>query len=328
MKLAFDTLALVAGVLAVQFLPGQVQAQSAYPAQNLRIIVPFGPGSGPDPLARRLAERLVEQLGIPVVVETREGAGGQVGAQAIAAAPANGSAIGVVASPPFTSVPNFQKRPAYDPEAQFTHIARLMTTPLMIVGSNRAAFTNFAEMQDYAKKNPGKLTYATSGSGSASFLSMETVKLAAGVNVLAVPYKSNAQQMTDTIAGIVDMNVVSLAGSLQQVRSNSVRALAVGSEKRSPTLPNVPTLAEVTGKADLDAVVAYGVIGPRGIPEPLVTRLAAEMSKALETPQMVQFAESSGAVIGFQGPAAWGNSVRKSVLNARQVIQTLNLPLE
>jgi len=290
--------------------------------------VPFGPGSGPDPVARRMAERLTEQLGIPVVIETREGAGGQVGSQAIANALPNGATIGVVASPPFTSVPNFQKRPSYDPETQFTHIARLMTTPLMIVSSMHAPFTNFAEMQDYAKKNPGKLSYATSGSGSASFLSMETVKLAAGINVLAVPYKSNAQQMTDTIGGTVHMNVVSLAGSLQQVRAGAVRALAVGSEKRSPVLPNVPTLAEVTGKADLDAVVAYGVIGPRGIPEALVNRLAAEMQKALETPQMIQFAESSGAMMGFQGPAQWSASVRKSVLNARQVIQTLNLPLE
>lgn len=299
-----------------------------YPAQALRIIVPFGANSGPDPVARRIGERLAEQLGISVVIENKEGAGGQIGAQAIASATPNGAVIGLTASPPFASVPYFQKKPSYDPDAQFTHIARVLTTPLMIVSSKHAPFTNFAEMQDYAKKNPGKLRYATSGVGSASFLAMETVKLAVGMDVEYVPYKSNGQQMIDTISGVVQLNVVSVAGAFPQVKSGNVRAIAVGSERRIALMPDVPTIAEATGKSELDAQVVYGFVGPKGMPPALVDRLSEEIRKAMASPQVLSMFESMGAEAAHQPPAEFAETIRKSVANSKRVIQSLKIPLE
>lgn len=321
--------AMVAGLIAA-FQPVVASAQQAqpYPVQTLRIIVPFGASSGPDPAARRIGERLAEQMGISVVIENREGAGGQIAAQAIISAPPNGSVIGLFAIPPFTSIPFMQKKPTYDPDTQFTHIARVISTPLMIVASKQAPFTNFEQMQDYAKKNPGKLSYATSGTGAASFLSMETVKLALGLDILAVPYKSTGQQMTDTIAGVVALNVVSVAGGVGQVQAGNVRAIAVGSEKRNALMPDVPTIAEASGRPDLEAVVSYGFVGPRGMPEAVVNRLSAEISKAMTTQQLTGLVASMGADAAFLPPAPFGDWVRRSVANSKQVIQTLKLVTE
>lgn len=316
----------VTGAFAVA--PQSAKAQTAYPAQSLRIIVPFGASSGPDPVARRIGERLAEQLRIPVVIENKEGAGGQVGALAIATAPPNGSVIGLIASPPFSSVPYFHKTPSYDPVGQFTPIARVLTTPLMIVGNKNAPFTNFSEMREYAKKNPGKLNYATSGTGSASFLSMEGVKLAMGMDITSVPYKSTGQQMTDVIAGVVQLNVVSVAGGFPQVKAGNVRAIAVGSAKRNPLMPSVPTIAEASGRPELDATVVYGFVGPRGMPEAIVNQLSAEIAQAIASPQIVSMIESMGADSAYQAPAEFGETIRKSVVNSKEVIQALKLPLE
>lgn len=302
-------------------------AADAYPVSTLRIIVPFGASSGPDPVARVIGERLAEQMGINVIVENREGAGGQVGALAAAAAPANGSVILIVASPPFASTPFLQKKPAYDPVTQFTPIARALTTPLMLIGSKLAPFTTFDEMREYAKRNPGKLNYASSGTGTGSHLAMEQVKLAAGLDIAFVPYKNTGQQMTDLIGGQVQLNVPSVAGAISQVKAGNVRALAVGSAKRSPLMPEVPTFAEATGQADMEAVVWYGFLGPRGMPDAVVARLSSEISKALASPKMVALIESMGAEYAYQPPGEFVETVRRGVADARRMIEHLKIPL-
>ena len=302
-------------------------AQERYPVSTLKIIVPFGASSGPDPVGRRLAERLAEQMGITVVVENREGAGGSLGAQAVANAPADGSVILIVASPPFASAPFLQKRPAYDPVAHFTPIARVLTTPLMLVASKHAPFTNFDEFREYAKRHPGKLNYASSGTGSGSHLFMESLKMAAGnLDVTFVPYKSTGQQMTDVIGGQVQLNVPSVAGAIQQVKAGNVRALAVGSARRSPLMPDVPTFAEASGTPGLEATVWYGIFGPRGMPDAVAQRLSAEIGRAIATPQITALLESMGAEPAFQGSAEFVQTVARGVGDARRLIDALKLP--
>jgi tripartite-type tricarboxylate transporter receptor subunit TctC len=287
--------------------------------------VPFGNSSGLDPIARRIGERLGEQMNIKVTVENREGASGQVGVMAAVAAPPDGSTIVLVVNPPFAALPYMRKKPPYEPLVDLTPIARVVITPLMLIASNLSPFKTFDEMEQVAKKNPGKLNYGSSGVGTASHLKMEQLKLLKALDIKFVPYKSTGQQMTDTIGGQIELSMPSVAGGVGQVQAGLVQALAVGSSKRIPLLPKVPTLAEATGQANFEAVVWYGFMGPKGMPAPIVARLAAEIEKALESPAMVKIAESMGADRAFLGPVPFTDMLRKDAENTRDLIQKLNI---
>lgn len=297
-----------------------------YPAKSLRIIVPFGSSSGLDPVARRIGERLAEQMGIAVVVENREGASGQVGVLAAVAAPADGSTIVLVVNPPFAALPYMRKKAPYDPLLDLTPIARVVNTPLMLISSNSAPFKTFQEMEQAARQQPGKFSYGSAGIGTASHLKVEQIKLARSLDIKFVPYKSTGQQMTDTIGGQLDLSMPSLAGGLPQVQAGRVRALAIGSSKRTPLLPDVPTLAEALGQPGYEAVVWYGFMGPKGLPEPIAARLAQEIEKALATPALAQTAETLGAERSFLGPVAFREMLRKDAEDTRTLILRLNLP--
>lgn len=304
-----------------------LQAQT-YPPNSLRIIVPFGSSSGLDPVARRIGERLAEQMHIPVVVENREGASGQVGVMAAVSAPPDGRTIVLVVNPPFAALPYMRRKPAYDPLTDLVPIARVVNTPLMLIASTHAPFKTFEEMEQAARAQPGKFNYGSAGAGTASHLKMEQFKLAKNLNIGFVPYKSTGQQMTDTIGGQLDLSMPSLAGGLPQVQAGRVRALAIGSLKRNPLLPAVPTFAEGTGQPDFEAVVWYGFMGPKGMPAQFVNILAAEIEKALDTPAMAKTAETLGAERAFMGPVAFGEMLRKDAESTRILIQRLNLPMQ
>ena len=303
-------------------------AADPYPVSTLRIIVPFGASSASDPVARRLGDLLSKQMDITVVVENREGGSGLLGSMLVANSPPNGSIVILVANPPFAAVPLLQKKPAYDPEAQFTPIARVMTSALMVVGSKHAPFTTFAEMREYAKRNPGKLNYASSGTGSASHLNMEALKLATGLEATFVPYKNTGQQMTDVIGGQIQLNVPSLPGGYPQVKAGNVNGLAVGSLKRSALMPEVPTFAEVSGQPGLEAVVWYGIMGPRGMPPAVVSRLSAEIGKAVANPQLIALIESIGAEPHYQPSEEFGLGIKRGIASARKLIDHLKIPLQ
>lgn len=327
MKLSIASMLKSLTVVLSLGVAASVQAD-AYPAKSLRIIVPFGSSSGLDPVARRIGERLAEQMNIPVIVENREGASGQVGVMAAVAAPADGSTIVLVVNPPYAALPYIRKKPAYDPVADLTPIARVINSPLMLISSNHASFKTFEEMEKAAKKEPGKLNYGSSGIGTASHLKMEQLKLLKGLDISFVPYKSTGQQMTDVIGGQIDLSMPSVAGGVSQVQAGRVRALAVGSSARNPLLPAVPTLAEATGQANFEAVVWYGFMGPKGLPATIVAKLAEEIEKALDSPAMAKTAETLGAERAFLGPVAFAAMLRRDAGDTRDLIQRLKLPLE
>ncbi|CAN5445993.1 tripartite tricarboxylate transporter substrate binding protein BugE [soil metagenome] len=303
------------------------QAQT-FPNKPIRIIVPFGASSGLDPIGRGIGERLAEQMGVPVFVENREGAGGQVGVMAAVASPPDGSTIIIVVNPPYAAAPYMRAKLPYDPLTDLTPIARVVTTPLMLIASNQSGLNTFSEMVQVAKSQPGKLSYGSSGVGTASHLKMEQIKLVDKLDIKFVPYKSTGQQMMDTVGGQLDLSFPSLAGGLPQVQSGKVRALAIGSPQRNPLLPAVPTLAEATGKPGLEAVVWYAFMGPKGMPHDVVARLASEIEKALDTPAMAKVAETLGAERSFLGPVGFTEQVRKSAEESRSLIKELNIMVQ
>lgn len=309
-------------------LPAMSHAADAYPNKPVRMIVPFGASSGLDPVARALAERLTAQTGQSFIVENREGAGGTVGVKAGASAAPDGYTITMIVHPPFAAAPYLQRKLPYDPINDFVPITRVSTTPLILIANNDAPFKTMAEMVSYARANPGKLNYASSGIGTASHLYMEQVKLAQNLKITFIPYKSTGQQMTDTIGGQVHLSLPSLIGGMPQVQGGKVRLLAVGTAQRHPNIPNTPTFAEGFNQPGFEAVVWYGFVGPKGMPEAAVAKLNAEFGIALNSPQVTKVLTDSGAEKAPSTPAEFAAMINSGATNAQRIIKELKIELQ
>jgi tripartite-type tricarboxylate transporter receptor subunit TctC len=300
-------------------------AQGHYPSRPLRLIVPFGAGSGLDVVGRSFAECLSEQMKVPVVVENREGAGGTIGTVAVARAASDGYTIVLTAHAPFGVAPFLQAGTTYDPIADFAPITKVALIPMLLVSSNSAPFKNFQEMVALAKANPGKLDYASSGVGTPSQLSVEMIKHELGLDIIAVPYKSTGQAMTDTIGGQVPLYMPSFPAALPHLKSGRVRGLAIGSPKRSSMMPDIPTLAEVLKKPGVDASVWYGFLAPKGTPPEVINRLHGEIAKAAQTPHVTEMLSKLGAESALLGPAEFAVQIKGDTERSRILLQILGI---
>jgi tripartite-type tricarboxylate transporter receptor subunit TctC len=278
-------------LLALSFVAG---AQD-YPAKPIRIVIPEPPGGGHDRVSRLVAEKLREKWGQPVIVETRTGAGGNIAAELVAKAAPDGYTV--FFSPPGPLVVNksLYKSLAFDPDA-FVPVSRLTAAPsVMLVHPSVAG--DLGQFIAFAKANPDKLNYASSGNGTTQHLTAELLKSMAGISIAHVPYKGQAPALTALLAGQVQMMFANLGTSLPQIRSGKLRALAVGSEKRSPQLPDVPALSE--SLPGLVATTWAAMVAPPGTPAAIVTKLSAAVAEAMKQPDIVKtLAESHTEAIG------------------------------
>jgi tripartite-type tricarboxylate transporter receptor subunit TctC len=273
--------ALVASVCLL--VASATSAQSAFPSKPIHVIVPSPPGGPPDLIIRMLAPKLGEGLGQPIVVENRAGAGGIVGTAYLARQPADGYTW-LFTTASHTNIPPFNENVPYDPVKDFTHVTLAAQNfgQALIVNPSVPAKT-VQELIALAKKEPGKLTYASAGIGTASHIPAEVMKAQTGTDILMVPYRGVAEAMTDLLAGRVDMFFVGTQIALQHVEAGKVRALAVTGSKRWKGMPDVPTMQEA-GLKDFDIVNWFGLWLPAGAPKDVVTRIHAEMTKALADP--------------------------------------------
>jgi tripartite-type tricarboxylate transporter receptor subunit TctC len=325
MHLILRTLA--AAVLALGFAAGAA-AQGGWPAKPIRIVVPFGAGTGLDVVARGFADRLGEQLKTSVVVENKEGAGGTVGALAVARAPADGYTIVFTAHAPFAVAPFMQAGGGYDPVSDFSPVAKVAQIPMVLITGANARFRNFTEMAAFAKANPGKLDYASSGIGTPSHLHMEVVKRELGADIVAVPYKSTAQAMSDVIGGQIPLYMPSFPAALPQIKAGQVRALAIGSAKRSTVLPDIPTMGELLKQPGLEASVWYGFLAPKGTPAEVVARLHAEVAKAAATPRIGELMNKLGAEPVMVAPREFAQQIQRDADTSRKLLQSLGVKAE
>jgi tripartite-type tricarboxylate transporter receptor subunit TctC len=301
-------------------------AQTAsWPARSVKIIVPFGPGTGLDTMARAYAERLGEQTGGNFVVENREGAGGTIGAIATARAAADGYTIMFTAHAPFAVAPFMQAGTTYDPSADFTPITKVAMIPMVLVTGAGSSFKTFAEMAAQAKAEPGKLDYASSGVGTPSHLNVEVIKLEQGLDIIPVPYKSTSQAMTDLIGGQVPLYMPSFPAALPQMKAGKIRGLAIGSAQRSKIMPDIPTVAEVLGKPGMTAVVWYGFLAPKGLPADVVARLDVEISKAAASPRIVAAIDKIGADAVLVGPSNFAKDIQADATRSRELLRVLGV---
>ena len=295
-----------------------------YPQQPIRLIVAFGPGSGADAMARVIAERLALQLKTGVTVENREGAGGLIGASMVAKAPADGYTLhfGVTS---MTVSPHLQAVPAFDPVKDFVPIVKVAELALLMITGNDAPYKSLKELIAYAKKNPGKLNYATSGKGSPSHLGVEMIRKATGIDVRDVPYKNIGQATTDVIGGQVSFYFPGITGAAPQVKAGKARGLAVGSVRRSALAPEVPTVAEETGIAGLEVITWYGLLGPAGLPREIASRLQAETFKALEVAEVRERIVRTGAEVVIASGEEFAAQIRGDSARYEKLVRELGL---
>jgi tripartite-type tricarboxylate transporter receptor subunit TctC len=254
-------------------LPALARAQS-FPARPIRLVVPFPPGGPTDIVARPLAQGLSEALRQQVVIENRAGAGGVIGADAVAKAPADGytllmATVGTHA----INASLFRKLP-YDPVRDFTALGLAATSPVAVVVPAAAPIASVAELVAAARKEPGQLAFGTAGNGTPGHLTGEMFAKAAGVDLRHIPYKGSAPAVTDLLGGQIPLMFDPVQSVLPHVQSGKLRALAVSSRARAAVLPQVPTLAEA-GLKDFEAIAWWALFGPAGLPEPVAAALAA-----------------------------------------------------
>ena len=273
-----DTLPAAALALAV-LAAGPVSAQQNYPGRTITIIAPFSPGTGIDILARTCGQKLSERWGVPVVVDNKPGASGNIGTQLAARAAGDGYTLMMTATT-FALNPALSKKSQYDPLKSFAPVSLVATGVLSFAVSANTPAANIGEFVALAKSNPGKLNYASSGNGTPQHLTMELFKQTTGVDVTHVPYRGAAEATKDLAGGYVDVMILPVHTVAPLVHAGKVRLLAVLNDERSPVFPAVPTLKEA-GYPEVESSVWYGLMAPASTPADIVRKLNGEISAIL-----------------------------------------------
>ncbi|MDO8387986.1 MAG: tripartite tricarboxylate transporter substrate binding protein [Polaromonas sp.] len=313
---------LAAGAAALA-LPGLVSAQ-AWPAKPIRLIVPFPPGGLIDNMARLVGPRLAQELGQPVVIDNKPGAGGNLGAAEAARAQADGYTL-LMASPPLTISPALYASLPYKPE-QIAPVGLLGRVPNVLLVNPKSGINSVAELLARARREPGKMNYASNGNGTSLHLSAELFKNTAGVFITHIPYRGAAAAVTGLISGEVDMMFENLPSVLGQIQGGTVKALAVTTSRRSKTLPAVPTLAE-QGMPAFDVSAWYGVAAPAGTPPAVIAAVEQALQKILREPEVMRAMESRGADVGFLAAAPMGTFMAADAAKWKRVADFAKITL-
>ena len=255
----------------------------AYPSKPVKIIVPFTAGSATDIIARVMADYLGKSMGQPFVVENKPGAGGIVGTEQAKIAPPDGYTLVAAGSGPFGINPGVYSKLPYDPVKDFELIGNVVLTPQALVVGAQTPYRNVKEFVAAAKAKPGEVAYASLGNGSTSHLTMEAFQSAAGIKLNHIPFKGSSDAQTQIIGGSVPVMSDTVPGVLAQVKAGKLRAIGVAIPKRSPYLPDVPTIAE-QGYPGFESVGWIGLAAPAKTPAPILDRLNAEIRKMLQDP--------------------------------------------
>ncbi len=252
-----------------------------FPSRPIRLIAPFSAGASTDLLARVVAQSMSKKLGQSVVVDNKPGAGGMLAAEMTARAPADGYTFMLTSAGIVTMNQSIYSKLPYDPIKDFAPLTIAVRMPIAMVVNPSVPINNMKELLSYAKENPGKLTYGSAGTGTSQHLAGELFKSMAKVSLLHIPYRGGGPAMNDLLANQISMMFVQVPSALPQIQAGKVRAIAVGSDKRDPKLPNVPTVAE-SGITDYNSDTWYGFVVPAGVPQPIVQKLHAAIIDALK----------------------------------------------
>ena len=309
-------------VLGAGLLGGTSALAQAYPTKPVTIIVPFAAGGTTDILARIIGQALTAELGQSVVVDNRAGAGGNIGGQAAAKAAPDGHTLfmGTVGTHAINA--SLYKKMPFDPVKDFAPLTRVANVPNLLVANPAQPYKSVKDLIAYAKANPGKVNFGSSGNGSSIHLSGELFKSLAKVDMQHVPYKGSAPAVTDLLGNQIDIMFDNMPSAIQHVRSGKLAPLAVTTAKRSPELPNVPTIAEA-GVPGYEATSWFGMFAPAGTPAPVLAKLNAAIVKLLAQPDVKKKINEQGAEVYSETPeqfaafiqaesVKWGKVVKES----------------
>ena len=302
-------------------------AQTAYPTQQIRIICPFPAGGGTDLTSRLLAEQLHKLLGQPVVVENKTGASGMIGTDAVAKAKPDGYTL-LVASGEMAVNPHLYPKMAYDLDKDLQPISLLVNVPNVLAVNTDVPATSVAELIAYAKQNPGKLTFSSSGVGNPQQLTGELFNKLAGVQIRHVPYKGAAPQIADVAGKHITMTFVSIGAAKPFIDSQRIRAIAVTSKTRVSALPDVPAIAEHPPLAGFELVNFFGFLGPAGMPDPVLRKVNAAAVQAMKMPELVAKFRSMGFEPAPNSPEAFRQFIRDETAKFGKIIVEAGVKLK
>ncbi|MEY4751783.1 MAG: hypothetical protein RIQ60_3997 [Pseudomonadota bacterium] len=315
------TLFMVLALVAATCCSSNALAQ-AWPAKPIRLVVPFPPGGGTDIIARETSQRVAKATGWTFVIDNKPGAGGNLGIDAVAKAPADGYTLALGQTSNIAINATLYSKLPYDPVKDLTPIVLLANAPLVMVTGAGTPYKTLADVVSAARSRPGQINFASPGNGTVAHLTGELFQKAAGIKAQHVPYKGSAQAMVDVISGNVDLYMSSVPTLLGHIKQGKVRALAVSSAKRVDDIPNVPTINE-SGYKGFDAVTWFGLLAPAGTPKEVVARLNIEFNHALKQAELAQRLSDEGADPAGGTPEAfaalikddlprWGKVVKES----------------
>ncbi|WP_370639471.1 Bug family tripartite tricarboxylate transporter substrate binding protein [Cupriavidus sp. DB3] len=323
MKKALLALLAACGMAAI----APVQADTAWPAKPIRLVIPFPPGGGTDILSRLVANQLTQSAKWTVVPDNRPGAGGTIGIAEVVRAAPSGYELVMGQKDNLVVAPWLYKTVKYDPSKDLVAVTHVAYTPIMIVAPANSPFKNIADVVAAAKRAPGSIKYGSPGNGTTIHLAAEIFSQAAGIKLLHVPYKGSNAAMMDAIAGNVDLMVASVPSAMAQIKAGKLRALAVTSATRSTSLPDVPTLAE-SGYKQVDVSTWYGIFAPAKTPREVVDKLAAEVNKQLATPAMIQAIHEQGAEPKLMSQKQFADLVQSDYKKWKTIVQESGATVE
>jgi len=322
---------MIAGVRAAMLLGAcsiglvsTVQAQT-YPARAVRIIVPFSPGGAADTPGRMLAPKLSEALGQQIIIDNRPGAGSTIGTELVAKSAPDGYTLLLISNTHAINA-SLYKKLNYDPIADFTAILQFATSPNVLTVHPSLPVKSVKELIALARAKPGQLDYASSGNGSSQHLFTALFTTMAGIKMNHVPYKGSGQARTDLLSGQITVSMPGIASVIGHIRNGRLRALGVTAAKRSPQLPNVPSIAEA-GVKGYDADQWLGLVGPAKVPGEIITKLNEATQRALQQPDLQTSFENVGAQADYLGPKAFGDLVRSEMPKWAKVVKATGLQI-
>jgi tripartite-type tricarboxylate transporter receptor subunit TctC len=316
-----------ATVLAVALvLTGPAARAQTYPSRPITLIIPFAAGGSNDVVGRAIGKKLTEAWGQPVVIENRAGAGGLIGTEAVAKASPDGYTL-LLVSPTFTIGPAVRKNLPFDIVRDFTPVAFIGRSPLLVAASSKFPAQSARELFALARSEPGQITYASAGVGSINQIATELIARSAGVKFMHVPYKGGAPAVNDLAGSHVDIFVSSLPQVLPLAKSGQVKALAVTGNKRTALLPDVPTLGEA-GVPGAELGTWWGIAGPAGLPADIVNALNAEIGKMLSSPELIAFLTNEGAEAEAMTPKQFGDMLRLETERWIKVAREANISID
>ena len=304
-------------VLACTFATGAIA--QAWPAKPIRLVVPFPAGGGTDIIAREVANK-VANSGYAFVVDNKPGSGGNLGVDAAAKSPADGYTLVLGQTSNLAINPTLFAKLPYDPVKDLTPVSLVASAPLVIVVAAESPYKTLADVVAAAKAKPGFLNYATSGNGTVAHLATESFQKAANVKLTHVPYKGAAQGATDLIGGQVQLYVSSIPTLIGHIKGGKMRAIAVTSAKRADDLPQVPTIAE-SGYKGFEAVTWFGIAGPANLPKEIVTKLNADINKALQAPDLQKKLGDQGADVAGSTPEQFAKLIRDDITRWGKIVK-------